>query len=235
MYKGLFILGIIPARGGSKGIKNKNTRNLCGKPLIAYSIEMAKKSKYLDRTIITTDSAEIADVAKKYGGDVPFMRPADLAKDDTPMIPVLIHAMKTVEDLLKRKIDIILLLDPTAPLRIPEDIDTCISRCIDEKRDSVITVTPSERSPYMNMIELDNTGKMHLVKQPDKPIHRRQDAPKVFNVTSGAYALTREFLLTCTTVIGKNTAAVIVPEERAGHIDSEMDFKLVEFLMEATQ
>ena len=232
MYENKYCLGIIPARGGSKGIKKKNIRPLCGKPLIAYSIEAAKKSKYLDRTILSTDDKEIAEAAKKLGGDVPFMRPDELAKDDTPMYPVLQHAVKEIEKQLGKKIDIIVLLDPTAPLRSVQDIDDCIKKAADEKWDTVLTVTESERSPYFNMVELDEKGCVSLVKKPAKPIFRRQDAPKVYNITSGVYAVQRKTLMDDNTVLGKNTAAIIIPEERAGHIDSELDFKIVEFMMQ---
>ncbi|MFH1916008.1 MAG: acylneuraminate cytidylyltransferase family protein [Nanoarchaeota archaeon] len=231
MYKDQFVLGVIPARGGSKGIPKKNIKPLAGKPLIAWTIEIAKKSKYLDKTIVSTDDPAIKQVAEEFGGEVPFMRPAELATDTTAMIPVIRHACETMEKLLKRKIDVIVLLDPTAPLRSVEDIDTCISRCVDEKRDSVITVAEAEKNPYFNMMEIGSDGRAHLVKTPEKPIFRRQDAPKVYNVTSGAYALSRAFLFNCVVVHGKNTAAVIIPEERAGHIDSEIEFLMVEEVM----
>ena len=235
MYKDQFILGVIPARGGSKGIPKKNIKPLAGKPLIVWTIEIAKKSKYLDKTIVSTDDAEIKKVAEQYGGEVPFLRPAELATDKAAMIPVLRHACETMEKQLGRKIDVIVLLDATAPLRSTDDIDSCIQRLADEKRDSVLTVTESLKNPYFNMIEIAPDGKIHLVKQPEKPIFRRQDAPKVYDVTSSSYAFSREFLFKAEVVHGLNTAAVIVPQERAGGIDTEIEFRMVDELMRRKQ
>ncbi|MFH1073028.1 MAG: acylneuraminate cytidylyltransferase family protein [Nanoarchaeota archaeon] len=231
MYKNNFILGVIPARGGSKGIKKKNIRLLAGKPLICYSIEQAQKSAYIDTLIVSTDDQEIASVARKHKAEVPFLRPQELAQDNTPMYPVLQHAVKEMEKRLKRKIDIIVLLDPTAPLRSAEDIDQCIAKLVDEHADTVITVVEADRSPYFNMVEFDKNGVMHVVKKPKKPIYRRQDAPKVYTITSGVYAIRREILMEQNTVFGKKTKAIIIPEERAGHIDSEIEFQFLDFIM----
>lgn len=232
MYKGIYILGIIPARGGSKGIPDKNIKQIAGKPLIAWTIAQAKESRLLDRTIISTDSEKIAQTAKEYGGDVPFMRPSELAEDTTPMYPVLQHALQEMEKILKRKIDIIVLLDPTSPTRQAEDIDACIKKAVDDDLDSAMTVYESDHNPYFNMVELDENNLTRIVIRPKKPIYRRQDAPKVYNIASDIYAIQRKTLMEDHTVIGKRTGAVIVPKERAGGIDNEIQFRIAESILE---
>ncbi len=132
MYKDKKMLGVITARGGSKGLPGKNIKELCGKPLIAWTIEQAKNSKYLDKTIVSTDSEEIAEISIKYGGDVPFLRPKELALDTTPSIDVLFHAL----DFLRNQgenYDYLALLEPTNPLRKKDDIDNAIKQLIDNK------------------------------------------------------------------------------------------------------
>jgi len=170
-------------------------------------------------------------VARNFGGNVPFMRPAALAQDNTPMYPVLQHAVKEMEKKLKRRVDIIVLLDPTAPLRSVQDIDDCIRKLADEQADTVVTLTESDRNPYFNMVELDKAGCIHVVKRPKTPIYRRQDCPKVYNITSGVYAIKRKVVMEQDSVFGKRTKAIIIPDERAGHIDSELEWQFVEFRM----
>jgi CMP-N-acetylneuraminic acid synthetase len=231
MYHNQFILCVIPARGGSKGIKNKNIKRLAGKPLLAWSIEHAKESKLIDRAIVSTDSKKIADVAKKFGGDVPFLRPKEFAQDTTPMYPVLQHAVAEIEQLENKKVDIILLLDPTSPTRFAADIDVCIKKCVDENFDTVITAFESDYNPYFNMIELDDKGQTRLVITPQKPIYRRQDAPKVYCIGSDIYAIKRATVMDDNLVIGKRTGAVIVPKEQTGGIDDLIVFKIKEAII----
>jgi len=140
----MYILGIIPARGGSKSVPKKNIRLLAGKPLIAYTIETAQKCKMLDRTVISTDDDEIADVAKKYGGDVPFMRPEELALDSSPMVPALQHAVSFIEKNENVRVGMVVLLDPTSPFRRIEDIEECIKKLERENVDSVVTICEVE-------------------------------------------------------------------------------------------
>jgi CMP-N,N'-diacetyllegionaminic acid synthase len=231
MYKNNYVLGIIPARGGSKGIPNKNIKDIAGKPLIAWSIEQGKASALIDRVIISTDSADIAAIAKKHGGDVPFIRPTELSQDTTAMYPVLQHAVREIERANNKKVDVIMLLDVTAPTRTIEDVDNCIRKVIDDKLDTVMTVFESNFNPYFNMVTVDEKGLAQVVIKPKTPVYRRQDAPKVFNIASGAYAIKRTTLMDENTIIGKKTGAIIIPEERAGGIDTPTDFEHIELLM----
>ena len=227
----MYILGIIPARGGSKSIPKKNIRLLAGKPLIAHTIETAKKCKMLTKVIVSTDDNEIAEASKKYGGDIPFKRPEELAKDDTPMVPVLQHAVSYVEKNENVHVDIIVLLDPTSPFRRIEDIEACIKKLEDKNADSVVTVCDVEHNPYFVMVRLDDDRLTPLIET-DKEITRRQDAPKVYRVNAAVYAIKRDVLMNKGKVITDNTLAVIMPQELSAHVDHKVDFEFAEFLME---
>ncbi len=226
----MYILGIIPARGGSKSIPKKNIRLLAGKPLIAYSIETAKKCKLLNRTIVSTDNPEIADVSKKYGADVPFIRPKDLSMDDTPMVPVLKHAVSFIEKDADIHVDIVVLLDPTSPFRRVEDIEDCIKKLERDNADSVVTVCEVEHNPYFVMMEMEGDRLVPLIKS-NKVITRRQDAPKVYRLNAAVYAIRRDILMKENKIITNNTEAVIMPEELSAHIDHEIDILFAEFLL----
>lgn len=226
----MYILGIIPARGGSKSIPKKNIRQLAGKPLIAYSIETAKKCKMLNRTIVSTDDPEIAEVSKKYGGDVPFIRPKDLSMDDTPMVPVLKHAVSFIEKDADVNVDIVVLLDPTSPFRRVEDIENCIKKLEHSDTDSAVTVCEVEHNPYFVMMEMKGEKLVPLISS-DKVITRRQDAPKVYRLNAAVYAIKRDILMNENKIITKNTEAVKMPEELSAHIDHEIDIQFAEFLL----
>lgn len=227
----MYVLGIIPARGGSKSIPKKNIRLLAGKPLIAYTIEVAKECKMLDRTIVSTDSVEIAEVAKKYGGYVPFIRPNDLSLDDTPMVPVLQHAVSFIENKNNIHVDVIVLLDPTSPFRRVEDIEACIQKLEHENADSVVAVCEVEHNPYFVMMELNDDRLVPLIKS-DKVITRRQDAPDVYRLNAAIYAVKRDVLMNKNKIFTDDTMAVIMPQKLSAHIDHEIDFEFVEFLIE---
>lgn len=226
----MYILGIIPARGGSKSVPKKNIRLLAGKPLIAYTIETAQKCKMLSRTVVSTDDVEIVEVAKKCGGDVPFVRPKDLSLDDTPMVPVLKHAVSFIEKNENVRVDVVVLLDPTSPLRRIEDIENCIKKLGNDNADSAVTVCEVEHNPYFVMMELDGDKLVPLIKS-DKVITRRQDAPKVYRLNAAVYAIKRDVLMDGNKIITKNTEAVIMPVELSAHIDHEMDILFAEFIL----
>lgn len=226
----MYILGIIPARGGSKSIPKKNIRLLVGKPLIAYTIETAIECKMLTRVVLSTDDIEIAEVAKEHGCDVPFMRPGELALDTTPMVPVLQHAVKYVEENENVHVDVIVLLDPTTPFRRIEDIEACINKLKHKKVDSVVTVCEAEHNPYFVMMELDDDNLIPLFKNKNE-ITRRQDAPKVYRLNAAVYAINRDILMNENTIITDNSKVIIMPQEVSTHIDHEIDFKFAEFLL----
>ena len=227
-----YVVGFIFARGGSKGVPHKNIRPLAGKPLIAYAIETALASELINRVIVSTDDEEIAAVAQQYGAEVPFMRPAELAQDNSPEWLAWQHAIRMLEATEgEPKMDVFVCIPPTSPLRAVEDIDACIQMLLESDADLVITVKPAERNPYYNMVVLDEEGYARLVIQPDRRIHQRQAAPLVYDMTTVAYAARPEFVLNANSMFEGKVKAVIVPAERALDIDTELDFKLVEFLL----
>jgi N-acylneuraminate cytidylyltransferase/CMP-N,N'-diacetyllegionaminic acid synthase len=227
------ILATICCRGGSKGVPGKNIKPLKGKPLIAYTIESAKKSSLVNDLIISTDDATIADVAKQYGAAVPFIRPADLATDTASKWPVFIHAVEEYEKLTGKTVDYLVDLDVTVPLKTAEDIDGAISLALsDPSVDVVITGYEPERNPYFNMMEINKDGYAEIVKKADKPIVRRQDAPAVYSLTPAAYVVKKSALYDYEHWSKAKCKIYTMPRERAVDIDTEIDFKIVEFLMD---
>ena len=227
MYKGKTFLAVIPARGGSKGVPRKNIRPLAGKPLIAWTIDVAKQSAYLDRCIVSTEDAEIAAIAQKYGGDVPFMRPAELAADDTPGYLPIFHAMDNLPPY-----DYVVTLQVTSPLRIAADIDRAIEICVDNDAPSCVSVTEAEHSPYW-MYELDERGIMQpLIKIPFEQSYQRQKLPKVHRLNGAMYVSKYDFARANQGSLGEGVMAYVMPGERSHDIDSETDFRICEMLMQ---
>lgn len=227
-----YTVGVIPARGGSKGVPRKNIRLLAGKPLIAYAIQTALASKFIDRVIVSTDDAEIAHIAQQYGAEVPFMRPPELARDDSPEWLTWQHAIRTLEAVEgNASMKVFVCVSPTAPLRAVEDVDACIQTLLDSDADLVITVKPAERSPYFNMVVLNEGGYARLVIPPKERIYRRQDAPPVYDMTTVAYAARPEYVLNASYLFEGKVTAIVVPVERALDIDTELDLKFGEFLL----
>jgi len=226
------VIALIPARGGSKGVPRKNIRPLAGKPLIAYSIETARASKLIERVVVSTDDAEIAAIARRYGADVPFMRPAELAQDDSPEWLTWQHAVRTLQVAeIGASIDAFVCVSPTSPLRAVEDVDACIAMLLNSDADLVMTICRSERNPYFNMVVLDADGCARVVIKPERPIFRRQDAPVVYDITTVAYAFRPTFVLRTSSEFDGKVRAVVVPIERAVDIDTELDFAFAEFLL----
>ncbi|MFH1420902.1 MAG: Gfo/Idh/MocA family oxidoreductase [Candidatus Aenigmatarchaeota archaeon] len=223
------IIAIIPARGSNKSTPYKNTKLLAGKPMIAYSIETALKCPLVDRVVVSTDDIEIAAVARKYGAQTPFMRPKELAQDETPMLPVLQHAVDWLEKNENEKIDIVVLLDATTPFRTSENIEECIKKLQSTNADSVITVCEAEHNPYFVMVQLDD-DKMQPLLKTDDAITRRQDAPKVYRINAGVYAIKKDVLMQQNKIFTDNTRVVIMPQRNSVHIDNSNDFELAEFL-----
>ena len=226
MYDDKKILAIIPARGGSKGIHRKNIRDLCGKPLIAWTIEEAKKSKYIDTCIVSTEDEEIKKIAENYGGTVPFLRPAELARDDTPGVEPVLHAIDQLPGY-----DYIVLLQPTSPLRIVEDIDGAVEFCLKQQSNSCVSVTEPDHSPYW-MYTLEEKGAMTPILKisPDKS-YRRQLLPKVYMLNGAVYVAECNSIKKNRSFITVDTLGYIMPKERSLDIDTMLDFKLVEFFI----
>lgn len=228
----MYVVGLICARGGSKGVPRKNVRMLARKPLIAYAIEIARATPSINRVVVSTDDAEIADVARQYGAEVPFMRPEGLARDDSSEWLTWQHAIRTLEARGDgRKMDLFVSIPPTSPLRSIGDVEGCIHMLLKSDADVVITVKPAERNPYFNMVMLDKAGYARLVIQPDRAVHQRQSAPPVYDMTTVAYAARPEFVLKADSMFEGKVRAVVVPRDRALDIDTELDFKFAEFLL----
>ncbi|MFP3917200.1 acylneuraminate cytidylyltransferase family protein [Lysinibacillus telephonicus] len=219
------ILAIIPARGGSKGVPRKNIRDLAGKPLIAWTIEEAKKSKYITKLILSSEDEEIIKVAKEYGCEVPYVRPLELAKDDTPGIDPIIHALQQHHDF-----DYVVLLQPTSPLRTVEDIDRCISFIIENNADFCVSVTESEESPYW-MYTFEN-GKMKPLLKQDQVITRRQELPKTYVLNGAVYVGKVDSIMETKSFLTDQTIPYVMPMERSYDIDTLLDFTICEFIMQ---
>lgn len=219
----------ICARGGSTGVPGKNIRMLRGKPLIAWTIEQALASGLAERVVVSTDSEHIAAVARDHGAEVPFLRPADLATSSAPKLPVIQHLVGWVEA-QGAPVDTVIDLDPTSPLRDLQDIRDCVD-LLDERTDLVITAYESDKNPYFNMVELKSDGYAGLVCRPANEVFGRQSAPKVYAMNASIYVW-RRAALTGSLWSSPRVRLHVMPRERSIDIDHEIDFELVELLME---
>lgn len=217
------ILAIIPARGGSKGVPRKNIRDLAGKPLIAWTIEEAKRSKYIDRLILSSEDDEIIEVAKQYGCEVPFKRPLELAQDDTPGIEPVLHAIEQCPGY-----DYVVLLQPTSPLRTAEDIDGCIEKLLNSDADFCVSVTEPDKSPYW-MYTLENERLIPLLPQ-EEFVARRQELPKVYALNGAVYVGKQDALLKSKSFIMDSTLISVMNRKNSVDIDTELDFELCSYL-----
>jgi N-acylneuraminate cytidylyltransferase len=220
------MLAIIPARGGSKGVPRKNIRQLAGKPLIAWSIEAAKQSKYIDRLILSSEDEEIIAVAKAWGCEAPFVRPAELAGDDVPGIEPVLHALNT----LPGKYDYVVLMQPTSPLRTVQDIDGCIEHCVRRAANACVSVTEPDKSLYWAYV-LDAEGRMQPLLDTGELIFQRQDLPKTYVLNGAVYVADCEWLLKTKTFITAETLAYPMDKVNSVDIDSELDLKFAEMLL----
>lgn len=229
------ILCTICARGGSKGVKNKNIRPFLEKPLIAQTLQQALASSIFSAVSVSSDSAEILAVAQNYGAHFQIQRPPELATDTAAKIPAIRHALEDTEKQSGQRYDILVDLDCSSPLRSVQDIVTCVNLLKERKASNVITAMPARRSPYFNMVEVSEDGIPFLVKKLDTPVGRRQDAPAVYDMNASIYVWQREVLLRENTLFLPTTALYVMPEERSWDIDSETDFEFVEFLARKAQ
>jgi len=224
-------IAFIFARGGSKGLPGKNIRPFAGKPLIAWSIEHAYAVERIQRVIVSTDSEEIAAVARDFGADVPFMRPAELAQDESPEWLAWRHAVNYLYELTGESPQVMLSVPTTAPLRISLDIEKCLDEYEKGDADMVITITDSHRNPYFNMVKSNADGTVGLVSPSLSASTRRQDVPVVYDVATVCYVVNTDFLMTHNSTFEGRVKAVRVPTERAIDIDTLLDFQIAEFLM----
>ncbi len=221
------ILAIIPARGQSKGLPGKNIKLLADKPLIAYTIEAALESKFINRTIVSTDDFETMDIAKNFGAEVPFLRPDYLALDTTTTVEVvldLLANLKATEDYVP---DYVCLLQCTSPLRNSVDIDACIIQCLNSDFDACYSVSEAKSSPYWMKV-FDGPKLTPFINS--DTILRRQDLPKVYSLNGAIYFVKTSELLKYSTLHLPNATGYIMPRNRSVDIDTDIDFELAQIL-----
>lgn len=229
MYKGKRILAIIPARGGSKGIPSKNIIDIYGKPLIQYSIECANNSKYIDRTIISTDDIKIKEVAESCGGDVPFLRPVELAQDTSKTIDCLVHAVNWLKE-NGEEYDHLVLLQNTVPLRKGWQVDQAIEKLFESNERSLVSVTEVEENPVlMRTIKEDGTveNMLHI-----NSTVRRQDFPKFYRVDGAIYIQKLDENFNIETSLNDGKLAYLMEDRYSVDIDTYLDIQKIEYYLE---
>lgn len=229
------VLCTICARGGSKGVPNKNIRQLLGKPLIVWTIEQAINSNLFDKIVVSSDSEQILKIAKENRAEAFFKREPRLSGDKVGKIEVIRDALLKSEGFFRTHFDVIVDLDVTSPIRNSEDIIQAYKTFIDNDYDILFSVAPSRKNPYFNMIEIDQNGKVRLCKTLNQPIKRRQDAPRVYDMNASIYIWKREILINHNTLFLDKTGIYVMGEESAYDIDSELDLLIVECIMRKGQ
>ena len=229
------VLAVVPARGGSRGLPDKNLRSLCGLPLVAHALQAAAATPSVTRAIVSTDSEEIARVARAHDGDVPFLRPVELAGDDTPMAPVIAHALDTIEALEGRSYDALLLLDPTSPAREPAQLEAAIARLLaDPDLDGVVSVSePTFQPEWVGVRDEGDTLRRYFAS--GTGVTRRQDAGRYLRINGNFYvwrAASARALQRSWFDEGRY-AGYEIPEAQAFSIDDEYEFRLIEALVTA--
>ena len=225
------VVGFIFARGGSKGLPRKNIAPLAGKPLIAHAIEAARSGKWIKRVVVSTDDREIAAVARRYGAEVPFLRPAELATDTAPEALAWVHALDYVDRCSRRPVDVFVSVPATAPLRLASDVDACVEALLTSDVDLAVTVSESRRNPYFSMLKIIADGTARVVMEHDQAVFHRQDAPTTYDIVPAAYAARPAFVRRGVSVLKGRMKAVPIPNERAVDIDDDLDLQIAELLL----
>lgn len=224
------MLAIIPARGGSKGVPHKNIKTLYGKPLIAYTIESAYKSKIFEKVIVSTDDLEIAKISEKYGAEVPFMRPSSISGDDVSSDDVILHALKFYDN----KVECVCKLQPTSPLRTEEDIIRAYTLFQEKKADFLVSVCECEHSPLWTGVIKENLSMDDFI---DEGVKRacRQELPSYYRLNGAIYMARTQKFIQNRSFFGKNSYAYIMSQESSVDIDNELDFFIAEQLIKSTR
>lgn len=225
------VVPFIFARGGSKGLPRKNLYELDGKPLIAWSIECILSIPTIEKVFVSTDSQEIAKVAREFGAEVPFIRPSELAEDDTPEWLAWRHAINFLKSSSGKMPDALLSIPSTAPLRSSDDIVQCLEEFSKGDCDAVIAVSEASRNPYFNMVSKDQEGFCSLLIEQYPNTYRRQDAPQVFDISTVCYVVRSDLVLSKNSIFEGRVKAVEVPRERAIDIDSMLDIQIAESIL----
>ncbi|HZY31971.1 MAG TPA: acylneuraminate cytidylyltransferase family protein [Candidatus Methylomirabilis sp.] len=224
------IVGLIPARGGSKVIPDKNILPVGGLPLIAWTIAAAKASKCLHRVIVSTDSPTIGGIAREHGAETPFLRPAALARDDTPGIEAVIHAVRWLDEHEGFRPHCAIVLQPTSPLRTAQDIEAAIGLAKERQADAVVSVCEAHQHPYW-MKRMTEDGRLSDMFSPSEGYTRRQDLPRTYSLNGAIYLVRREILLERRTFYTERTYGYIMPSERSLDIDTPWDLYLADLIL----
>ena len=216
------------ARGGSKGLPGKNLREFNGIPLIALAINQAKAANVFDRVMVSTDCPEIARISKQFGAEVPFMRPPEYSGDKDPEWLAWRHAINFLTHELGLQLQSVTSIPATSPLRTSTDIVKVVDHFHKSNFDMVMTITESHKNPWFNMVCQDESGELKLANQPKTAIHRRQDAPKVFDLTTVCNIFSPKFIINSNSHFEGKIGGVIMPKIRAIDIDDELDFLIAE-------
>jgi len=231
MYKNKTFLAIIPARGGSKGLLGKNIKNLCGKPLIAWSIETGLKSKYIDDVMVTTDSQEIANIAKQYGANVPFLRPEELASDTATTFDAVKHTIDFYKEKLNKEFNYIVLLEPTSPLREADDIDLAIEQLLNSNAKSIVGICKTEDQNPAFLVKKDQKNFISGYENNDMQVLRRQDIEDVYFFEGSLYISDIITYLNNKTFYHEYTIGYEVPKWKSLEVDDIYDFIMIEAIM----
>lgn len=219
------VLAIVAGRGGSKGLPGKNVATCGGRPLVAWSVEAAKRSRYVDRTIVSSDDPAILEAATAAGAEAPFTRPAELSTDEAKMTDVVMHALEAVPGY-----DVGVLLQATSPLRIAEDVDAALERLEQAGAKSVTSVTEAAKSPWW-MFTIGDRGRLEpLFPEREATQRRRQELPKAYALNGALYAFDIEWFRTARRFVDEGTVAYVMPPERSVDVDTAFDLEIASFL-----
>ncbi len=222
------LLAIIPARGGSKGIPRKNIKMLAGKPLIGWTIDVAKQVKNIDRVVVSTEDAEIASIASQLGADVPFLRPINLSDDATPSIAPVLYTLEQLVDY-----EWVMLLQPTSPLRSVTDIENLLALCKKHEAPAAVSVCEVSQHPSW-MYQRSSAGYLHPLVSEHLRIDNRQSLPPVYVLNGSIYLARTEWLRKQQKFVSSDTLGYVMPPERSADIDTPFDWLWVEYLIERT-
>lgn len=227
-----WVVASVCARGGSKGVPRKNLRLMAGKPLLAHTVLQAQQCSRIQQIVGSTDDPEIAATMRQYGVDVSGLRPRELATDSANKWNVFRHIVSAYEKKqASRRIDVLADLDTGAVLRTPEDIDACVQTLLNSDADVCVTAYEADHNPYYNMVECDRLGRAQVCMPRSPAVVNRQQAPSVYNLSPAIFAIKREALWKFDHWSEAKMCLCVIPRERAVDIDTEFDFKLVEFLL----
>ena len=226
------VLCLIPARAGSKGVPNKNIAVVAGRPLIAWTIDAARASKVVTRVVASTDSPEYADICRRHGAEVPFLRPPHLALDDVPALEPTLHALDWLAKNDRYEPDYLILLQPTSPLRSADDIDAALGLAVSRRADAVVSVSPVACHPYKTTL-LDAQGRLKPYMDGARADARRQNLPEVFGFNGAIFLIRPAVLRINRTWYPENTVAYVMPPNRSLDIDTPWDLQLADLLVRA--